>query len=59
MTNDTATTVISWTPEKVERLDKQLKEADHGEATIVFDGHAIYVPYGIYLVDYLKSRFNV
>lgn len=59
MPDDTATTVISWTVEKVKRLDERLKEAeDKGEDLIKFEGHDIYVPYGKYLVDYLSSRFN-
>lgn len=58
MDNDTATTVISWTPEKLELLKQQLKEADDPDGVIQFEGHDIFVPYGNYLVDYLTSRFN-
>lgn len=57
MANDTATTVISWTPELLTQLDARLKEAEP-EEVIDFQGHEIYVPYGHYLVDYLRSRFN-
>lgn len=57
MDDDTATTVISWTPEKLELLKRQLKEAD-SDGVIQFEGHDIFVPYGNHLVDYLTSRFN-
>jgi hypothetical protein len=48
---------MTWTPEKLKRLKKALKDRDRNEV-IVFEGYEILVSYGRYLVEYLEGVFK-